>query len=124
MTTDMSVYMARRRGARRAKLLELRNNECEKCGSIEELQFDHIDPATKKFNLSGCYLDKKWETILEELDKCQLLCVECHYTKSVTQDWERVVDHGGGLTGKRNCRCELCAPLKDAYNKKYKKKVG
>lgn len=29
------------------------------------------------------------------------------------------VPHGGGVTGKRNCRCEKCGPMKAQYMKRY-----
>lgn len=118
--TNMKVYMAERRKSRRAKLVDMAGGKCVECGSDDNLEFDHINPEQKTFNLSGCYLDKAWSKIIEEFEKCQLLCKDCHYQKSVNSDWSKVVDHGGGLTGKRGCYCELCGPLKNAYNKKYK----
>ena len=54
-----------------------------------------------------------------ELAKCQLLCQPHHLEKTIR---ERSVGHGEGLTGKRNCRCELCGPLKLAYNREFKKR--
>jgi hypothetical protein len=47
-----------------------------------------------------------------EVRKCALRCKECHKKKTSA---EASVEHGGGLTGKRNCYCDLCAPLKKAY---------
>lgn len=32
------------------------------------------------------------------------------------------VEHGQGKTGKKNCRCDLCWPLKIAYMKEFKRK--
>ena len=34
------------------------------------------------------------------------------------------VDHGGGKTGKRNCRCDLCRPLKNKYLSDARKAKG
>lgn len=53
---------------------------CCICGYKEHpaaLQFDHIDPSTKSFTISQ---DKKkaWNSILEEIDKCRILCANCH----------------------------------------------
>lgn len=33
----------------------------------------------------------------------------------VRSDAQQTVGHGGGLTGVKNCRCELCGPLKNRY---------
>ena len=40
--------------------------------------FHHRDPATKKFGISMAGSIQAWETIKEELDKCDLLCSNCH----------------------------------------------
>lgn len=56
--------------------------KCEKCGynkSTRALTFHHIREEDKKFSLdSRNILSQKWENILKELDKCQLLCFNCH----------------------------------------------
>lgn len=54
--------------------------KCSECGyskSITALQTHHIDPSTKKFSLSGAHC-RKWEVLQAELDKCVLLCANCH----------------------------------------------
>ena len=90
-------------------------SRCAVCDSTEDLEIDHIDPRTKSFNISSmtCF---SWEKIEIELRKCQALCVQHHREKS---DKEQSVEHGGGLTGKKDCRCELCGPLKRAYIREY-----
>lgn len=92
------------------------------CGSIERLQFDHIDGSTKLFNISEAIRDGwSWERIQPELDKCQLLCSPCHLAKTAE---ERGVPHGGGLRGKRNCPCLLCKGKRAEYarNKRAEKR--
>lgn len=90
--------------------------KCSTCGTADDLQIDHVDPALKKIKLG-----KMWsiaeDRYLSELRKCQLLCGEHHRQKSRT---EQSVPHGGGVAGKRNCRCAECAPLKNAYQKRYR----
>jgi uncharacterized CHY-type Zn-finger protein len=52
---------------------------CEHCGwigSIAAFDFHHID-ANKEFTLKSC-AHKKWDLIKKELDKCKLLCSNCH----------------------------------------------
>jgi predicted HNH restriction endonuclease len=51
------------------------------CGyskSVSALAFHHLDPAHKDFGHSDKGLTRSWEAIRRELDKCQLLCLNCH----------------------------------------------
>ncbi|QAY03515.1 HNH endonuclease [Mycobacterium phage CicholasNage] len=96
---------------RKARLIAMLGGSCVECGATDSLEFDHIDPATKAFAIMK-RLNWSDEIVLPELDKCQLLCKEHHDAKSRR---ERSVEHGHGKTGKRNCYCDLCGPLKAAY---------
>jgi len=61
------------------KSLEYLGNKCIVCGynkCVAALEFHHKDPSTKEFQISNT--TKKWETIKIELDKCVLLCANCH----------------------------------------------
>ena len=61
------------------KMIEYKGNKCEKCGynkNIAALEFHHLDPNTKKFTLSDTH--HTWEETKEELDKCILVCSNCH----------------------------------------------
>lgn len=108
----MNEYMKNRYRERRQIAYEILGNKCAKCGETENLEIDHINRLDKVFDFS-----KLWNIALEkfktELKKCQLLCKDCHKRKT---SLELSVPHGGGLTGKRNCYCELCKPLKRKYN--------
>ncbi len=107
----MNEYMQRRYRTRRAEALTILGGEhpcCVRCGSVDRLEIDHIDPATKLLDLGKLWSVAK-ARYLDELAKCQLLCHDCHAAKSAE---EESVDHGGGMTGKKNCRCALCGPLK------------
>lgn len=74
-------YSLLKRRNRIKMLTDMKGGRCVVCGSIERLEFDHVDPTTKLFDIAGGLL-RKMETILDELDKCQLLCRECHIEKS------------------------------------------
>lgn len=54
---------------------------CVVCGTTEDLEFDHIHPGTVSFRVA-MNLHRRWETLLPELEKCQLLCFECHKDKT------------------------------------------
>ena len=54
---------------------------CQKCGYdkyIGALEFHHIDPLKKDFNPSNLKRYKFDEKVKNELDKCVLLCSNCH----------------------------------------------
>lgn len=62
---------------------------CWKCMSTENLEFDHIDPSTKCFEISGVYASLYSYTedqMIEELRKCQLLCHKCHAKKTTVEN--------------------------------------
>lgn len=59
--------------------------KCAWCGSTEDLQFDHIDPAQKLGNICKFYRKAKREKLWEEVNKCQLLCKVCHHKRSNAQ---------------------------------------
>ena len=70
---------------KRAICLEYLGGKCVKCGTIHNLQFDHIDRTTKKYEIST-KLSYNFDTLKEELDKCQLLCAPCHLEKTA-KEW-------------------------------------
>lgn len=42
------------------------------------LDFHHLDPATKSFGISNKGMSMSWQSIRTELDKCVLVCANCH----------------------------------------------
>ena len=42
------------------------------------LAFHHVDPKTKSFNISKSYGNVSKVTLLEEINKCVLVCHNCH----------------------------------------------
>lgn len=64
---------------RRKKLVELKGGKCEKCGydkNLAVLCFHHRNPKEKSFTLNRC--TQSWNKLIEELNKCDLLCANCH----------------------------------------------
>jgi hypothetical protein len=72
-----------RRARLKARMVEYKGGKCEVCGynkCMKALQFHHIDRAEKEINLSASLAaNHKWEKVQQELDKCQLLCANCHH---------------------------------------------
>lgn len=61
--------------------LEYKKNKCSICGynkCSEALEFHHLNPKEKDFNLSDRDLILDWQIIKQELDKCILVCANCH----------------------------------------------
>ena len=56
--------------------------KCVGCGTSKNLQFDHIDRTKKSFCI-GKSLASKLEKLIEEANKCQLLCEKCHQYKTL-----------------------------------------
>jgi hypothetical protein len=111
----MRGYLNKRWQQRRAWGIELLGGKCVDCGGTSDLQFDHIDPATKEFTLSSKPFCSK-DQFLRELVKCVLRCTDpCHKNRSAEQ---RRIPHGGG-TGRRDCACELCRNRRSEYMREY-----
>lgn len=58
---------------------------CVECGNddFRVLEFDHLDPACKSFNVSeGLQKGFAFAKIEAEIDKCQVLCANCHRIKT------------------------------------------
>ena len=74
-------FVDKRRKGLKQKSLEYKGNACEVCGygkCQEALQFHHAKPGEKDFAVSGDGFTRSWEKIKHELDKCILVCANCH----------------------------------------------
>lgn len=103
---------ARMRASREAWISA--NGPCRRCGSTVELQVDHIDRNQK---LSHKVWSWSQERRAAELAKCQVLCRECHESKSAR---EREPEHGTNsryTSQKWRCKCSLCRAAHAAVNR-------
>lgn len=112
----MREYIRNRYHRLRTEWIEKLGGKCVHCESTENLNFDHIIASEKEYDISRILSTHSKTKIIAEMAKCQLLCFECHVVKSVEMEDIHVVSHGGGLTGKKNCYCDLCKPLKSKYS--------
>lgn len=78
----------KRRWKKKLKYVSLKGGKCCKCGynkNIGALQFHHV--KEKSFSLIASQLcDLEENIILEELDKCVLLCANCHAEEHCSYD--------------------------------------
>ena len=62
-------------------MVEYKGGSCIKCGynkCIGALEFHHMDPSNKDFTLSHIKSGKFDDRVKNELDKCILVCANCH----------------------------------------------
>ena len=118
-------YIREYRKKRKIEAIEQLGGQCVVCGSKETLEFDHINPETKKETISNMWTSNR-DVFQEELNKCQLLCHSCHLDKSQSEgdytrnrkSWEH------GLSGYINykCKCDICRESYKVFRKNRWKK--
>ena len=72
-----SVDRQRKRKQEAVALLGGKCNDCQHEYPLSCYDFHHIDPTQKDVNPS-VVLSRKYETFLTEINKCVLLCANCH----------------------------------------------
>lgn len=88
---DLRKYADRRQALikavskRRKKIkllaIEYKGGKCQICGYCRyqgALELHHRDPAVKSFAIGDKGYTRSWEKVKRELDKCSLLCANCH----------------------------------------------
>ena len=74
-----NVTICRQR--RKQKCINYKGGKCQICGYNKcnaALQFHHKDPNQKEFGLSSKGRPIAWEKTKKELNKCEILCANCH----------------------------------------------
>jgi 5-methylcytosine-specific restriction endonuclease McrA len=65
----------------KVELVKLFGGKCVKCGydkSVSALIFHHRNPFEKSFEISKLILKKRFNDLVSEAQKCDLLCSNCH----------------------------------------------
>lgn len=73
--------VARRRSLIKDKAIVYKGGKCECCGyahCVQALEFHHTDPNEKEFGIGYKGETRSWERTKQELDKCRLVCANCH----------------------------------------------
>jgi hypothetical protein len=76
-----TVYANRSRKKLKEQAVQYMGGYCSKCGfnkNICALQFHHLDPAEKDFGISSDGVHRSWAKVKSELDKCIMVCANCH----------------------------------------------
>ena len=75
---ERTVYARRWVSARRKAFFA--DKECQTCGSTDDLQIHHRDPATKESHCVWSWSAARREA---ELAKCDILCLGCHVIRHI-----------------------------------------
>jgi len=92
----------RRIALHRAKLWEYFSiNPCISCGESNPkvLELDHLNPKQKTRGVAKMISRNfAWEKIVDEIAKCQVLCLNCHRKRTIDQfDWWQKVQFPDGV---------------------------
>ena len=71
----------KRRERVRLMAVSYKGGRCQVCGydrCVEALEFHRLDPTRKDFGISSKGYTRSWEKVRAEIDKCLLLCANCH----------------------------------------------
>jgi hypothetical protein len=118
----MRSYMQKRYAERRKEAIIYLGGECKLCGSQEDLEFDHKNPSEKEYEIAKLLLRNR-DKLYPELDKCQLLCKECHDEKTLSDfNWQDAKKTHGTLSSFRYCKCDECKKAKASYMREYQKR--
>lgn len=75
------MAVARRRKRLRELAVEYKGGKCTFCGynrCLNALDFHHLDAKKKEFGISKDGITRSWEKNKKELEKCILVCSNCH----------------------------------------------
>lgn len=110
-------YHRNRKRERRNKYIKMLGGKCERCGSRDDLHFDHKNPDKKEFHISRM-INAPEAVVIKEVKKCRLLCNDCHREKT-RENWEfgaEESEHGTLWRYKKyKCRCDKCRKAMSDY---------
>ena len=116
-------YLLDRYHQRRSEAVVKLGGKCVRCSSSEGLELDHIDRASKSYDVANMcsYSDEKYWA---EIAKCQLLCSSCHAFKTIDERGHTHAEHGTNAmySGKHRCRCTLCKQAHAEVHQKWRAK--
>jgi hypothetical protein len=77
---DQAAERARRIAEERAEYLVafFKSHPCTDCGEPDPvvLEFDHL--SDKRFDVGKGIRDRNWQSVLDEIAKCEVVCANCH----------------------------------------------
>jgi hypothetical protein len=97
------------RFAKKLKAIQFLGGKCEKCGETNffKLCFHHTNSEDKEYRMSSMW-GKNWKKIEREVEKCELMCQNCHYEFHEKPETFRTNDKKIFLEYKNVEGCEKC----------------
>lgn len=118
----MKKYMIARYHKKMDQIRCSLGGKCYRCGSMDNLEIDHINPSNKSYTVARMWSIKETK-LQEEIKKCQLLCQSCHNLKTLKQNnMNPAKGFHGTISTVRYCKCRLCKDAKNAYMREWKKR--
>ena len=98
------LFQIKRWNTRKIEAIKYLGGKCIDCGLVDHpvcYDFHHRDPKLKEVDWGELKI-RKWSSITQELDKCDLLCAICHRKKHLRSDiW---VDKPKIIIIKKKCK--------------------
>lgn len=77
-SVDPVVRHRRRRKVRAVEHMGSTCYACDRVGPPALFEFHHWDASEKEFGLSRSGIPRRWDRVVAELEKCVMLCANCH----------------------------------------------
>lgn len=103
-----SEAVQKRRDILKIMAIAYKGGKCQCCGYkkyVGALEFHHIDPTQKDFGISSKGYTRSWERNKEELNKCVLVCSNCHkeiHAGIIPCPTENIQDEEAALKAKKD----------------------
>jgi endogenous inhibitor of DNA gyrase (YacG/DUF329 family) len=92
-TARSQIFIKRK--TNKEKAISYKGGKCNNCGynkNISSLCFHHLIPEQKSFGITAENLTKTWSKIEQELNKCALLCLNCHGEEHNKEHQQQKID--------------------------------
>lgn len=96
--------VAKRRRKIKQLAIEYKGGKCQICKynkCVGALELHHVNKSEKRFGIGDKGYTRSWKVVQQELDKCVLLCANCHreIESGTTQLPQEIVDDKRGEFG-------------------------
>lgn len=122
----MTAYIRRRYIKLKLRAIAYKGGKCKKCGYDRcpaALGFHHRDPSTKLMDWKTMR-KRSWTFITSELDKCDMLCANCHaeehYDPEITEEaMAHLATIARSEPVKLQANCDTCGkPITSRFQRK------
>lgn len=103
------------RWAKRYRATQELGGKCSKCGEddIFVLDFHHTNPEEKEYGISKVSAHIEWSKLKKELDKCILLCRNCHSKHHIVETEKKFFENFGKIKEKAKIVDKISKPKLD-----------